>query len=106
MSLTVNDTAPALTGTCTHTDPVTRVVSAADLTGAVLSVTMVRRTDRSQLVVVGALVDAANGKWSYAWQPTDVSVPGEWDVWVKVTYADATKETFGPATMTVDPLPG
>lgn len=107
MSLTVNDTAPAFTATCSHTDPVTKVVSAVDLTGSQAKVTFVRRMDRSTLgPVTATLADAVNGKVSYAWQPTDVSVPGEWDAWVKVTYADGTVETFGPASMPVNPLPG
>lgn len=100
MSLTVGDTRPDLTGTCSNTDPVTGVTTAANLSGSALAL-HITRSDGSTLTKVGTIVSGPAGTWSYRWVGGDLTVPGAWKVEVQVTYSDAGIQTFGPSSFYV-----
>lgn len=93
--LTVNDTAPALTGTVN-----------AVITGATLAI-HIQRPSGAQLNKVGTIVSGPDGTWSCAWTAGDLSVAGAYLVEVQVTYAGGTIQTFAldsagrPASFTV-----
>jgi hypothetical protein len=100
MSLTVADTRPDLTGTCSNTDPITNVTTAANITGSTLAL-HIRRGDGTSLTKVGSIVSGPAGTWSYRWIAGDLTVAGAYRVEVQVTFSDGGIQTFGPATIYV-----
>lgn len=91
---TVGDTAPALTGTCTNNGVGTSLV------GATLSVELTKPSGK-RINSAATATDAVNGVWEYVWLDGDIDEAGEWSVKVQVTFGDATRQTFGPATFLV-----
>lgn len=94
-TLTVNDTAPGLTGTVN-----------AVITGATLAVNIKKPTG-TILTKVGTIVDGPTGSWSTTWTGGDLSVAGYYTVEVQVTYSSGKIQTFAldargnPTTFTV-----
>jgi hypothetical protein len=82
LRFTVNDTAPALTGTLS-----------ASLVGATATA-HIKRPDKTVLTKPVTITDAANGGWSVTWAAGDLSVSGTYYVEVQVTYSDTTVQTF------------
>lgn len=106
LELTTGDTAPGLSGICSNKDPVTQVVTVADLTGATVEV-HVRRADGSVVTKTATLVDADEGSWSTTWSgpvgddPADLSVNGTYFAEAQVTYSGGLIQTFGPVPFKV-----
>ena len=95
MALTVGDTAPALTGTCTSAG------APVNLTGADVAL-HIRKPDATVLSVGATLTDAAGGAWSYSWAPADLDAAGTWKVEAQVTFSSGAVQTFGPETFYVN----
>lgn len=91
---TVGDTAPALSGTCTNNGVGTSLV------GATLTVE-VRKPSGKRFSASATATDPVNGVWEYLWRNEDIDEAGEWTVKVHVTFSDTTRQTFGPATFSV-----
>ena len=66
-----------------------------DLTGALEVRFQMRKPDDRRFTVdgVASVIDADAGQVRYLWGPNDLSVPGDYDVQWRVTYADARKQT-------------
>ncbi len=94
MSLTVNDSRPDLTGTCTSAG------AAVNLTGATLAL-HIRRPDGTVLTKPAAVTAPLTGAWSYRWAAGDLNAAGNYSVEAQVTYADGGVQTFGPQTFYV-----
>jgi len=96
-SYTVGDTGPPLSGVLTSGG------APVNLAGAMLSVS-VRKPDGNLLTRAPTTVNAATGAWTLAWQATDLSAAGPYQVEVKVTWAGTpqTVQTFGPTQFYVN----
>ena len=89
----VGDTTPPLKGKLSSDgQPV-------NLTGATLSV-HVRKPDRSVLII--SATGGADGIWTAPW-PGPIEAQGTHRVEVQVTYSDGQVQTFGPASLGVQP---
>jgi hypothetical protein len=82
LRFTVNDTAPALSGTLS-----------ASLVGATATA-HIKRPDKTVLSKPVTITDAANGGWSVTWATGDLSVSGTYYVEIQVTFSDTTVQTF------------
>jgi hypothetical protein len=91
---TVGDTSPALTGTCKDGD------TPANLTGAAVEL-HIRWSDATTVTKAADVTDAANGAWSYSWQPADLTIAGRSQVEAQVTFSGGGVQTFGPVTFHV-----
>lgn len=100
LELTTGDTAPVLSGVCSNKDPVTKVVTPADLTGAAVAV-HIKRADGTVLTKAATIVDADSGIWSTDWASDDLNASGTYKVEAQVTYGNAKIQTFGPAQINV-----
>lgn len=87
--LTVDDTAPDLTGTVNAT-----------LVGATAQV-HVRRPDRTVVTNAADIADGGDGAWAMTWQDGDLDQPGVYEVELEVTFSNNQVQTFGPALIEV-----
>lgn len=83
---TVNDTAPALTGTLN-----------AVITGATLAV-HIRKPDGTVLNKPASIVSGAAGTWSATWVTGDLDQTGTYYVEVQVTFSGGAIQTFANDT--------
>lgn len=99
MSLTVNDTRPDATLTCTSNSV------GVNLTGAtcVLHVKRPDGTAVTRTAPAGGLTvtTPASGILTYRWQAGDLTIAGNYTLEVQVTYADTGVQTFGPQSVYV-----
>lgn len=84
--LTVNDTAPVLTGTVN-----------AVITGATLAI-HVKKPDGTLINRAGTIVSGVAGTWSLALQAGDLNQSGVYLVEVQVTYSGGSIQTFAHNT--------
>lgn len=86
------DNEPALNAILHDEDDSSQIV---DLTGALEVRFQMRKPDDRRFTVdnTASIIDAEAGSVRYTWGPNDLSVPGEYDVQWRVTYADARKQT-------------
>lgn len=82
LTLTVGDTAPALTGT-----------TGVSLVGATAEV-HIRRPDRTVIDRPAVITDGTAGDWSMDWQVGDLNNTGTYYVELEVTFAAGEVQTF------------
>lgn len=88
--ITENDTAPPIEATLKAGDP----AAAVNLTGASVRFHMEDEAGTVKVDAAGTLVDAANGKVKYDWQPADTDTAGRFKAEWEVTFSDGTIRTF------------
>lgn len=93
------DTTPDLTGTVTDANGPVNIFTATSL----------RFISKNGInTVTGAAVKIDDGtvplrgKWKYVWAPTDLSIAGDWEVEIEVTWSAGKIETF-PNSKTRNP---
>ena len=91
---TAGDTAPDFTATLENVDPVSKVATAANLTGA--GVVLHFATPAGSFTATAALVSATAGTISYSWAGTDLTDArvGVWSWEAQVTFSNGKVQTF------------
>src|SRR6478752_5886991 len=97
MSLTVNDTRPDATLTCTSNAVGVNLTSAT----CVLHVKRPDGTSVTRTAPAGGftVTTPASGVCTYRWQTGDLTISGNYTLEVQVTYSDTGIQTFGPQSV-------